>query len=190
MQMKKRKRKIKRKTARTPRTLRAQGTRLVPVDLPNWQRWGDRAAAEVLDEQHRRLENFVHKSIVPRAEHLALQISAALDALNRAEGSIENMRERMRVLEAMELHPAVLARRILALERRVDSGERTREAPSRLDQIEHEIRSLRVDLNKIIEKVMRVQDVSELLALAKDKGRHEPPRPHDDPTRPSGWQTE
>jgi hypothetical protein len=188
MQMKKRKRKIKHKTARTPRTLRAQGTRLVSVDLPNWQRWGDRAAAEVLDEQHRRLENFVHKSVVPRMDHLASQISAALDALNRGEGTIENMRERMRVLEAMELHPAVLARRILALERRVDSGERTREAPSRLDQIEHEIRSLRVDLNKQIERVMRVQDVSELLDIAKDKGRHEPQRPYDDPerTRQSG----
>jgi predicted phage gp36 major capsid-like protein len=120
-----------------------------------------------------RIDNFVHRSVVPRMDHIASQVSMALDVLNKAEGVVEGVKERMRILEAemkkidaMDRHPAVVARRIIALEKRLD--ERAREAPSRYDIFENELRSLRADLNKWIERYVNEKDSAELATLADD----------------------
>jgi predicted phage gp36 major capsid-like protein len=121
-----------------------------------------------------RIGNFVHRSLVPRMDHIAAQVSMALDVLNQAEGMAENLKERMRMLEsemkkidAIDRHPAVVARRIIALEKRLD--ERARETPSRLDIMENELRSLRSDLNKWIERYINEKDDKELATLADDE---------------------
>lgn len=120
-----------------------------------------------------RIGNFVHRSLVPRMDHIAAQVSMALDVLNQAEGMVESVKERMRILEAemkkidaIDRHPAVVARRIIALEKRLD--ERARETPSRLDIMENELRSVRADLNKWIERYINEKDSTELATLADD----------------------
>jgi hypothetical protein len=178
MQMKKRKRKIRRiKTRRKVAVLRSTRTLRYVRDAETLGNYIDKSLNPRIEHLAEQILNLDER--MQQRDHVGLQISAAIDKLNRLDGMITGLNERLRQVEGMDLHPAVIARRLIALQQRVDSGERAREAPSRLDQ--HEIRSLRVDLNKVIERSTRVPDMTELAEIAKGVARHDPER-----TRQSG----